>query len=1175
MRHSVERSPGSRVGFPGRLIAVIQVIFAALALAGASGHAEPWKDIQALHEDLYRGELGALYDHMELFLQNNIHAPESALFLPDLVRLADVAGHARVKQALNSILGRCAELPESRRNFFIMKIGLQLEKLAAAREPREVKGIVDGLAPVREWSISGPYHRYGAYDINYPWLPEAARDLRSMERKSVKIERADALLDFNELLYPEKGVAYAITTLAHSGSVRLRIQSECSYVVFLNGKEALRNVEGETFRSTRVLEVNGNGSTTVMIKVMRGRAWSFRMMTSDVNDVPLPCAPDPDIMVFNARTGTEIMEYPYRELVDESRAGSAESYFKLGNYFQELDSDEAIAYYSRACVQDTRGINRYFLASSMLEHSHGARDSAYALEATRILDALSSEFPDFVPVAHRKFQKLIEQRSLREACTMGAQLVSRAPRYLPLREDYSELLRALQYEKEFDEHATAFARDFPHSVSPSLERAEYYRVLDAVRSEKLCRGVLAQGSHEKAFTILFALLRSQGRNGEALSLIEQFNREGSLNDASIDVLVDSGDYSRARRLLFRNSLARSKPADLVRLGLVSYLEGNDPSMDWQKALLLNPSDFSTADLLDYVRKGRIEPPLSEYRNGTADARIIEWSMQEHGAYSSEIVYRSLVFGLNEDGSTRALCDDVFYVHDQKGVEKLGEYKVPFRGTMHPLRARVYAGDGTYTDSYRIEEVNGYQFINLSFLKEKSIVHVSYYIDNPFSIQGGADFTVIPFMLLQDFEEPVRELSCKIIVPATMRIALGHGTGINPVREPRGDATVYSIALRDLPYVKHEDYAGGAGNHLPYIAASTMLDASDFMLWYSGLLMNKPGSGKEANAQRFLSKSPEESVTKVFAHVENEIDLSGEALYYPDSPRDVEYKKRGTPEDKVLLAQNILDACGIKSYPAFVRRKDLPDPGGFISPDVYTDILLYIPEVGAEGTWLDFSKKYSGFASVNPSLQGCEALVLAGTGYERKTVRSGMADTVERDFRFVLDDAGNAGCTISQILRGQNATVREYFVDRYSIENMKSVDAPLVLSVSGRCFSIAPPLSDKAVLGMPTKSLIRRYIQSSERTLPLYILENIGETERYTYVLPDRFMETPFFHEEEISCRFGKARIRIEKRKGSAQVHMTKEVTMGAVRIDPEHYKEFLEFCMKLSEAEQRNVVIAR
>ncbi|TAL38031.1 MAG: hypothetical protein EPN93_05050 [Spirochaetes bacterium] len=1180
-----------------RAAAILMGALCLHAASSAPSYAGPAEKSAAIYADFRRGDLGALFADIEKFLVEHPERPEAFLYIGDPVRLVDVVGHERVDRTLRGLLDRSSRVPESRRNLLVMKISMELEKLAALKDAAGARKAADALAPVREWSITGPYHRYGAYDIHYPWLPEAAQDMRSIDRRVLRLENADAILDFDEFLFPERGVAYALTTLKRGGPIRLRFQSRASYVVFINGRIALKNIVGETQRSLRVLEVGGFGALTVMVKVYRGDAWSFRMLTSDVTDVSLPCEANPDEIAATPLDSAEVMEYPWSELMELHAKGSIEASFHLGNYFHELDSDESLEYYKTACTTDPTGIRRFFMASAMREHNHGAQGSAFALESARIMNELAAEFPDFVPAAHMKFERLLEQRSLSEACIFGARLSTGAASYLPLREEYSGLLRSLEHEKEFEEHARDFQTGFPHADAPLMEMAEYYRGRDVVRCEEFCRKILARGYRQGAFGLLLGLLRDQGHHKAAIELLERFNGDGALNDTLIDVLIESGDYRRARNLLYKNTIRRKKPADIVRLGRLSRLEGGDPVMDWEKAAGLDPSDFATADLLDFVKTGKIEEPLERYRDERAEDHIVQWALRGHGEYSSEVVFRNYIFKINADGSSLALCEDVLYVHDQKGVEKWGEYRVPLAGKIHPLRARVYDGEGRYSDSFRIEEVNGAYYINLANLKEKSTIHVAYSVDNPFSIQGESGFTAIPAMILQDFEEPLHALSLKIVAPASVRLTMDHRADAAPVMTIRDENAIYSLRLQNLPFIKHEENAGAAGNHLPYFGASTMIDASDITQWYAGLLMNKPGQDGRSIKLRFGGPDDEQTAIRVYSYVENDIDLSGNALYYPDSPRDVEYKRKGTVEDKVLLARNILAGCGIKAFPAFAKRIELPESGRFVSPGAFSDILLFIPGLGSEGIWLDFSRRYAGFGMVSASLRGTEALVMGENGYERRTVRSRRPDKITRDYRFVIDEGGNAECTIRETLEGRHGTYREYFanslheersvnqffsallpslaIDQYEIANLESVDAPFVLSIKGRCFSVTPPPGDRAVLGMTSRTDATRYIQSAERALPLLIQEEINEVERYSFILPERFAGVEYGYEEDIACKFGTAGIRIKKKKGSAEVEIIKEVRVQAGWIAPEQYKEFLDFCMKLDEAEKREVIIPK
>ncbi len=61
-----------------------------------------------------------------------------------------------------------------------IRLLLEYEKLLKLYDPSRVSQIVEKLHPLRLWSVSGPYVKYGRADLNQPFAPEIIRDSASL-----------------------------------------------------------------------------------------------------------------------------------------------------------------------------------------------------------------------------------------------------------------------------------------------------------------------------------------------------------------------------------------------------------------------------------------------------------------------------------------------------------------------------------------------------------------------------------------------------------------------------------------------------------------------------------------------------------------------------------------------------------------------------------------------------------------------------------------------------------------------------------------------------------------------------------------------------------------------------------------------------------------------------------
>lgn len=1162
---------------------------------------DPFERMQArIFESFSAGDYYALYDALERFVLAYPDAPESALYFPDLGRLADVRGRAHVRRTLDKLLEQLKSSKAAHRNLYALKIRLELEKLLAVDRRRELEGFSSTLMPLRRWSLMGPYHRLGDADLDYSYLPEIIRrpDDRSVRRKAIVSKKPDGSIHLDEYLHPEKGVAYAATTIRADGAVKIRVYSSCPYRLFINGREAVRNSLNGTFRNCRVLRVKGERGITIMMKLHRTRQWDFRILVTDESDIPLAVESRGDEMSFAECEVQEVYDYPHEIFVERLAGGKAEGYFQMGNYLHELESAEALRFYTRALSIEKSARHRYFLGQCMIEQSKGERDSALYMEGRRILRECAAEHRAFIPGRLIILQELMEQRRYLEACTAGRDLLRQAPGYLPLHLELSNLYARLEYEKEFMDEIERFRKVFPLSSLPPLSQAEYYRKRNPERCARLCTEILSAGYQRRALEMLIALEQQREAYATVLKLISKHNALEDFKKEHIDTLILSGDYRGAKEALFKHIIEKDDPAMYLRIGLIAYLTGDDPSMNWRKALSMDPSNFSIGDLLSYLESRKMNHPFTTHRTARGEEYIAGGFSEGRGSDSFRVLFRGSVILLNRDGSNRAFNEEVIYIRDQRGVERWGEYRVALRGTVQPVRIRMYQRDGSFTDSERIERVNGTSYITLANLKEDSIAHIAYYIDNPFSLPGNSGFVSIPFTQIQDFNEPVEDYALRIVAPNDMELNFSTSAGVKPVSEKLDDSFVYSIRLRNLPSVSRESFSGNSLNCLPFYAVSSMRDLRDLSQWYGGMVRDAFRRDVGNEHRRFSGKTVGEIVRRVHEFVSRDVDLSGNLVYYPDRAQNTEYKRRGTAEDKAMLAKSLLGDAGVRSYIALARPRDLPDIGDFVSPEVFTHVLVYVPVSMGNAIWLDYSKQFNGCGIVDEKIENSMTIVLVGERYELKEIRGCCQSGLSADYLFRLDSRGNARCELAfkfygrygdlrnsfRSRRSQEEMIHSYFgefipslgVESYALANLDTWESPLAITIKGDCFALTPPPADTIILQpLRNRSELGRYVATHTRKYPLHIEAPVNESERYTFVVPKEFVSSTVAKTLYLSCRFGYALVSMKKTEGGRDLVVEKEVHMNAARIEPAEYGEFLDFCLRLKEAEEQTIILRK
>ncbi|HSV96623.1 MAG TPA: hypothetical protein VLM75_06780 [Spirochaetota bacterium] len=1182
-----------------------------LALAGAvfllwavpAGAAE--EDIRAYEERIFRsfaaGDYYALYDSIEAMLLRFPAAPEAALYFSDLGTLSDLHGFARVDGVFTRVIAGLDAENAPNANLYRLLILIEREKLARRFAP--LKAIEDAklLHPVRHWMVSGPYYQFGAADLEYPFLPEIASPEAGNEarwKKAVADEKTGEV-DFKRILYPERGVAYATTTLSPGSPVRLRVYSPCAYRLFINGREAVANIDAGIRRSVRVIEAKAEGNITIVMKLYADDDWRFRLIVTDMNDRPVPLKGSSDRPATGPCEFMEVLDYPYDLLVGRLYSGVPGASFHLGSYFRERDSREAVKHFRKGKSSEGGYPSRYFLAESLLESAESDKSSAEYVEAARIYHDLCETDSSFIPAQYRRLQIMTGRRAMAEAYAVGRSLVRRAPFFLPLREAYSMLLSELGYEKEFEEDIALFAKEFPSSPAPRKGLAAHNRWNDPALAARQYREILGKGFDRTSFETLIDICRDMERHGDIIALVDEHDRFDDYGRERIDALIDIGEYERASRLLLERVAVKEDPEDYLRLGRIGYLEGEVPSPDWGRMLAIAPSYYKMGDLLDFLAGGGFEPPMARDREEKGEDHAASWirGKKKGTGVPSEVIYRGRIYRLNADGSSRAFCEDVIYIHDSRGIERYGEFRLEHGNRVYPVRARVYREDGSYSDAGRIIRVDGTSYLSLPSLGERSVIHVAYYADNPFDLRGSSRIFATPIAAIHDFDEALGVFSCRVIAPEDMDVKIVY-TGGEVTHRRRNGMIEYLMRSESHKPVRMERAMGNRLQYLPLYSISTMRNRKEFAIWYNGLVRDAFSLPDDDIRTKFAGGSVDEAARRIYAFVSREIDLLGNVLYYPEKAATTMMKRRGTPEDKAVLARAMLECLGIRSYFAFTGGRDFPDLRGFVSPGIFSHVLLYVPIDRRGGVWIDFSQANNGYGVVGPEIEGTEALVILRDKAETRTVTSLRMSGSRIGMKVQIDNRGNAFFNGSIRFYGARGEVRSLFQDAQSREEMvnrllaqmfpafslddfklaglEAADSPLELAVKGRVFSISAVAPDRIVISpVLNSSEVLNHVDDRNRKHLFHIVRPVNESESYSFVLPEEYRGAVLEREDVVRCRFGYAMIRVSKRPGSIELDVDKEVHVNAVCIDPADYGEFVDFSTAVQQAEQRHVIIEK
>ncbi len=1199
-----------------RIVLSIIILLSGCSLFALSNREDIYGREDIINKSFYDGDYIRLYRNIEKLLSDYPTQPLSVLYYRDLVRLADFQGTSRVEKTLRKLIGKIGSGRID--NLCALLLRQELVKLLYSSNRVIAENLIRGLRPVRAWKVFGPFVRYGKGDLDYRFGPElfSSKSELNERSKDIFIKSPDGYLKTSRYLYPSHGIVYASTSFSISKPVIVRIESDERYVVIINGKKVIIN-RGSSYRNLRLLKLNGADKYTLMLKVESSRSSRFRVIITDENNVPQKLSLNSDARYMKNFTFTPVNDYPYDDLMSEinryAKGGGERGgkelyrfYRYLGAFFSEYESPRADEFYRESLKLKDDPVTEYFLASSMIENRGSEISSSRYLEGGRIIDKMSGKYNDFAPLLHRSFIRLYEGSNYLKAYRKGVDLVKRFGYYPDITINFLDLLKYLGYEKEYREVLDDFKKRFPDSIYILMAESKYWKKKDKKKYREILKSAVKRKNNRSILKKLIEASVSSGRYSEALEIIKNYDREEDFSLNSADILIEMGEYRRAKSFLFKEIVKNSRPSLYYRLGGIEYREKRDPLMFWEKMLDINPSLFTLSDYNRFLENGYFTNPFrrfySQLEKGELNTEdLITGDLPEVKdlkKYPSTLLKRERVFILNNNRSSRVFCRDLIYLHNQKGIEKWGEYRVPYKGKIEPVRIRTYYTDGSFRDSYKIQNINERRFITLSGLKKGSVVNISYIVENPVKYPSGSHLFALPVEFLQTYEEPVLNTALRFIVPeeTEINILLSDKWHVNSRSVP--GKRIYSVNIDKLDAVYRESFTGSNQNLLEYFSFSSLKNREDFFNWYKGLLGSSDRLNRGGKIRSLRGGSIKETVINVYDFVSREITLKSGLLYYPEKADDILYRRSGTVEDKVILAKAILEKLGVKSYIAFTGRRYLPDYGDFVNPHLFTDILLNVPLNVNNSLWLDFSNMHYTAGNVNYSISGTESFVMLENSYILKKVESSKQGKFTGSYSLRIDENGNGKFRFTSGFSGLYGSVRKYFtnrmynddvmnnylsslipqmsLNRFEITGMDDYSSPFKIEAEGEGFGIAITGAGRLYLHpVLNKSGIYKYIVNKTRRFPLFILTSINEDETYRYGLPDSYSRTRVNRNFSIRNSFGIAKLSIVKESNSRELIVKKRIKITRYRVNPDEYESFLKFCLELKNAEFQTLIIKK
>lgn len=218
---------------------------------------------------------------------------------------------------------------------------------------------------------------------------------------------------------------------------------------------------------------------------------------------------------------------------------------------------------------------------------------------------------------------------------------------------------------------------------------------------------------------------------------------------------------------------------------------------------------------------------------------------------------------------------------------------------------------------------------------------------------------------------------------------------------------------------------------PDIQLSSFQSWEEIGAWYSNLQQErvKPSPEIRAKAAELTKNATDDSARlhAIYNYVSTQFRYIGVGFgigrYQPHSAADVLANQYGDCKDKHTLLASLLDAAGIKAYPALINSSRELDPD-VPSPVQFDHVITAVPQ-GKDFLWLDSTAEVAPFGYLFSVLLNKQALVMP-------TDQSARLVTTPADLPFKplrtfsidakLDDTGTLEGKVEQSLQGQDVEV---------------------------------------------------------------------------------------------------------------------------------------------------------
>lgn len=1135
-----------------------------------------YKSIQAE----MNGEYNIQFNLVKKVISDNPFSGEAASLIYELSDLAEIVGPEKVIQFIDNINKQIESNTTAEANLLRLTLDVELSEI----DKNENNHLAKNAGALRKWNILYGYNSSGYADLSIQYGPEIG-DIINSKSKIVYENANNGFIDLNKYIYNPVGVVYGTVNLENVQSYRLHIYSNSEYKIFVNNREVLVNKLNEKFRNKRVIEINDTQNSTVTIKIYINNNYSsndnYKIIVTDLQNRPI--SPITSIGSSNRNNFSfheidEIQNVNNNLNQDNNDLLTAELFYRL--------NDESNFQNLRQKYNSTKNDMDGYLLGKKLSALQNRRESI-RLEKNQVVFELLKNNQDNQWARYQYCQRELKENNFNDSMREALSILNNHPDNNQVLFFILENYLKNNQQGEFLNLYNSYIHKYPSLFKLDAIWLNYLKIYDPAKIMELIPADRTQQQGIDSFNIWY--MANTGLLSEAISLINKNRWEMNYSRTYTELLIKTGRIKEAKKFLLEMLAVKEDPFCYLKLAEISIVEGRDPEVFLMKASQLDPDNYRLADLMEFRTKKIIAPKNPFEKEMPTDEEIKSFTEKADSPISIIFRGRDYIFGKND---YRIYCHDQIYLRDKLGVRKFGEYKIPENGSFEPVQILIKHEDGSSSEYFDVQQVNDDVYLSIPGLREKDIVELKYFVNNPFGNYYDGKFFSTKINFINNYNEPLKK--CILKVEDKGSNIKVYATGNYKLIKENGEI-VYIWS--NVEKVIQESGNSLKQNNLYNYYVSAFGSWENVASWYNGLI--------DKNGKNFIEKSQsldEKQITKIsediYSDTRKSIRFTGNDLYSASDVNDVYLRNSGSNEERVQAALFKFKEKGISAYPVLIRNKFLPENiNDSASPAYFSDILLMIPLTGEKSIWLDFSSDYYPINCVKASSYLSKGLVITGNTCFWKTVECnrldgsiknynieiGSNDLCKMEFDFNFYGRGVDGANYFKKEREQGYKINsfmqqilpQFIIYNYSI---KTADDNSLLNIHVKGESVGLTAQNNEVLLIEpvfNKSWLHDYIEDSQRKTLLQITEGIQEEENYSYVLPDDYSNFEINEEYKTSSKFGNYYISFTKNKSSNILKIKKIIDVKQQNIVSQDYNEFLGFVLEVKKIENKLFVISK